>query len=231
MDLDFGFGYGGVLPIVPSGVLFKTIKPTQYTSYRTGDEGWRVQNGWYDYLPPTNPKAIAELDYNSPNFFYVLKNPLVVNGVSSTTRFVDINGIQAFSTTENANLVIIDKLTGWMFCRTIVGSFNFNNGIDAALSHSIVVKSTTFDDWFLCSIKEQDNIFNRFAGISFNTDSQTNVQIFLQSTSLITSSTAPNNTTLFYYYEPLTRNFLQAGKTVTSPPVYVRNAQNLITAP
>jgi hypothetical protein len=222
---------GGGGGAAPSGVLFKTIEPTQYTSYRTGDEGWRVQNGFFDYTPPSNPAAVAELDYSSANYFWLLKNNLVVNGVSSKTRFVDVNGGQTFSATGNANLIVIDKLTGLMYCRTVVGSFNFNNGVDAALSHSIIVNSITYDDFFLCSILEMESIFNRFAGVSFNTDNQTGIQIFLQSTSLITSSTAPNNTGLFYYYEPSTRSFDQAAKTITSPPVYVRNARNLITAP
>jgi hypothetical protein len=57
-------GSGGA----PSGVAFQQITPSQYTSYLSGDEGWRVQNGIFAYTPPTNPKVYAELDYSSANY-------------------------------------------------------------------------------------------------------------------------------------------------------------------
>jgi hypothetical protein len=213
----------------PSGVLFKTIEPSQYTSYRTGDEGWRVQNGFFDYTPPSNPAAVAELDYTSPNFFYVLKNPLVVNGVSSTTRFVDVNGIQAFSATGNANLVVIDKLTGKMYSRNLSGGLNWNTVIDNALTYSIVVNSITYNDWHLLCQNELVSFMDGTNNINL-LDTQTGITI-MNYQYCYTSSTFPINTTSAIYYE--TKRILPIAKT-TAPSmnrIYVRDASNLITAP
>jgi len=221
-------------PVVPSGVLFKTVEPSQYTSYRTGDEGWRVQNGWYDYTPPTNPKSVAELDYTSANFFYVLKNPLIVNGVSSTTRFVDVNGVQAFSAIGNADLVVIDKLTGMMYSRTnpnFPPSNFWDVVIDGALSYSIVVNSITYDDWFLNSQNEWFNILNNFASTNGNVDSLTGITLYTGG-QLITSTTNANNTGQaicnFPVNRPQTFGFTKVSGLTGK---FIRNARNLITAP
>lgn len=218
-------------PPSPSGVLFKTIEPNQYTSYRTGDEGWRVQNGFFDYTPPTNPKGIAELDYTSTNFFNVLKNNLVVNGVSSKTRFVDVNGIQAFSATGNANLVVVDKLTGMMYTRTNLGNLNYNTGIDFALSLSQTINGITYNDYFGTSIQEINSFFHLFAGVGANVDTSTGAELFIIPNSIICATTDPNLTTQFFYYNKPTRVFIPVAKSGVSPMINVRNARNLITAP
>ena len=225
MDLDFGFGSNGA---VPDGVLFKTIEPSQYTSYRTGDEGWRVQNGFYDYIPPTNPKAIAELDFSNINANFVLKNPLVVNGVSSTTRFVDINGVQIFTLTGNANLVMLDKLTGRMYTRGVVLGGNWNEGIDAALSYSIIVNGVTFNDWYLYSTLEAMSMYNG------QIDTQTGATLFSTTIAYDTwvSSTRLDSTTNSFYFQRAPRIPINLTKSFAGVPIVcVRNARNLITAP
>jgi hypothetical protein len=220
-------------PVTPSGVLFETIKPSQYTSYRTGDEGWRVQNGFFNYTPPTNPKVIAELDMTSTNFFNVLKSPLIVNGVSSTTRFVDVNGIQAFSGTGNADKVVIDKLTGLMYTRGFIPVvFSWNNVIDNALSYSIIVNSITYDDWFVPSFSEINTLIHNFAGIVVNNDTLTNVLLWQPQNNCWTSTTSPINTSSARRFLTVLRSIDSVDKTVSDVyPMYVRNARNLITAP
>lgn len=218
-------GGGGA---APSGVLFKTIEPSQYTSYRTGDEGWRVQNGFFDYTPPSNPAAVAEFDFTSANALFVLKNNLVVNGVSSKTRFVDVNGVQTFSATGNANLVIIDKLTGLMYTRTSVTGGTWNQAIDAALAYSIVVNSVTLDDWFLYSKNEAQSLYNG------QTDTQTSVSLFTTAVSYdtYTATTNPSATGNAFYFERNARIPINLGKGTAGVPITcVRNARNLITAP
>jgi hypothetical protein len=224
---------GNDLDIVvePSGVLFKTIEPLQYTSYRTGDEGWQVQNNIFNYTPPTNPKVVADLDYTSPNFFNVLKSPLVVNGVSSTTRFVDVNGVQTFSATANADLVVIDKLTGLMYTRTILTSGTWNTVIDNALSHSITVKGNLYDDWVLYSVNHTNSIYHNYAGVNPNVDTLTSVAVLAYFPSSWTSSTDPNLTTNAYYSAQDFRVLARLAKVTLLNPVFVRNARNLITAP
>jgi hypothetical protein len=230
-DLDI------VIPdaIVPSGVLFKTIEPTQYTSYRTGDEGWRVQNNWFDYTPPVAPKAVAELDMTSTSFFNVLESPLIVNGVSSTTRFVDINGVQVFSAVNNANLVVIDKLTGLMYARNIGTLRNWDVTIDDALAYSITVNSILYDDWFLTSKQEVLSIFHDYAGIGAQIDTLTSIDLFPVLSAIDTvwcATTYANSTTAAHRYQRNVRGISSIGKTAdVNGRIYVRNARNLITAP
>lgn len=227
----FNNAVGGGGGSASSGVLFKTIEPSQYTSYRTGDEGWRVQNGFFDYTPPSNPAAVAELDFSSPNFFNVLKNNLVVNGVSSKTRFVDVNGVQTFSATGNANLVVIDKLTGRMYYRTTSTSANWSGLIDAALAFSVTVNSVVYDDWYLASYNEYTNSIHHFAGISPFNDTLTGIQLFPTSNNHFTSTTDPNNTANAYLYRRDVRYLDQLAKTNSLQAFYIRNARNLISAP
>ena len=222
-------------PVVASGILFKTIIPTQYTSYRTGDEGWRVQNNWYDYTPPTAPKVISELDYTSSSFFNVLKSPLTVGSVTNTTRFVDINGVQVFSAVNNANLVVIDKLTGLMYVRNIDTLRNWNVTIDDALAYSITVNSILYDDWFLTSKQEVLSIFHDYAGISPQIDTLTSVDLFPILSAIDTvwcATTYANLTTAAHRYQRNVRGISAIGKTAdVNGRIYVRNARNLITAP
>lgn len=216
----------------PSGVLFKTIESRQYTSYRIGDEGWRSQNAWYDYTPPTTPEVIAELDYTSANFFNVLLSPLSVGGVSSTTRFVDVDGGQTFSATGNKSLVVIDKLTGLMYTRVLSVTTNWNDTIDGALAYSIVVNAVTYDDWYLASELEYCNIYHQFAGISTQNDTLTGIRVLNNNSNQWTSTTYANGTTSAKYFELGTRSLANIAKTTAlTGHTYVRNARNLITAP
>jgi hypothetical protein len=222
----------------PSGVLFQFPHCSRYTSFRYGDEGWRLQNGWYDYTPPTFPKTIAELDISiGANFFYKLKNPLIVNGVSSTTRFVDVNGVQVFTSTGNANLVLIDKLTGLMYTRTDLDGTNttWNNAIDGALSHSIVVNSITYDDWYLMANPECISTFGSFAEITGGwTDpiNSTTIATYI-SAFHFTGTTLSEETT----YANAFRTMATASglyydiKTASRRRIFVRKCQDLITSP
>ncbi len=211
----FNNSAGGGGGAAPSGVLFKHIEASQYTSYRTGDEGWRVQNGLFDYIPPTTPKVVAELDYTSANALFLLKNNLVVNGVSSKTRFVDVNGVQVFSATGNANLVIIDKLTGKMYTRTSVTGGTWNNAIDAALSYSIVVNSITYDDWYLYTKNEAQSLYNG------QTDTQTSVTLFTTAVSYDTwtATTNPSATGNAFYFERNSRVPINLSKATAGVPI------------
>jgi hypothetical protein len=222
--------------VTPSGVAFDFPYLQQYTSYRTGDEGDRVQAGWNAITNPANPKVVAQLDTTlGANMYFRLKDDLVVGGVSSKIRYVDVLGGQTFAATNNRNLVCIDKLTGLMFTRTDLGSsVNWNTNIDTALTHSIVVDGVTYDDWYLISMPEVVKIFNN----SFKSN-QTDP---ISSATLVawlaiinhTSTTTPNSTGFSNAATFDTAN----GKTITqynklsnSRQIYIRKAQSLITAP
>lgn len=152
----------------PSGVAFKIAPPTQRTIYATGatpeDEGWRWQNGWWDYVPPTAPEKVAELDYSQSgvNPWYVLKQSLRVGSVTSTTRFVDVLGGQTWAATNNRNYVAIDKLTGLMFVRlsdVFITQTTWQAMIDAVAALSLTIDGVTYNDWYVPTIEEYALLF------------------------------------------------------------------------
>jgi hypothetical protein len=219
----------------PSGVLLQFPKPSQYTSFRTGDEGWRAQNGWFDYVPPAQPAAIAELDYTSANQWYLLKNDLIVNGVASKRRFVDLNGVQTWGATNNVNAAAIDKLTGLMFTR-LVGGAQWDPSIDNALTYSVVINGVTYDDWFCISFAEAVALFGTFMTSSTWVDANTSATLYPSTSSLYTATTHPNATTQAMLLGGLGASgciYTPFGKTSGGGGIriYVRKAFNLITAP
>jgi len=145
----------------PSGVALQRPIGDQFVSFRTGDTGWRVQNSWFYYTPPTYPAKFAKLNnMTTAGYWYTLETALTVNGVSSTERFVDAAGVQSWSALNNLNLSVIDKLTGLMFTRRqITGSFNWNNSIDNALTYSATINGNTYSDWYVMSLVEFSLIF------------------------------------------------------------------------
>lgn len=218
----------------PSGVLLQFPTPSQYTSFRTGDEGWRAQNGWYDYTPPAQPAAIAELDYTSASQWYLLKNDLIVNGVASKRRFVDLNGVQTWGATNNVNAAVLDKLTGLMFTR-LVGGAQWVGSIDNAQTYSVTINGVVYNDWYLMSLNEAVAIFGTFFTPNW-TDPLTSANIWGKSQVLsYLATTQPNATgNAFRLFGGTNGNHYDTpGKSAggADMSVYVRKAFNLITAP
>ena len=224
----------------PSGVLFKeTDANGQRTQYDTTgiDAGALAQSGWFSSIvKPPNPKVIAQLDYTLSNYHFRLKDPLVVNGVSSTNRFVDVNGIQAFSSTSNADKVLIDKLTGLMWYRhELAGTMSsfgtsklWQAGLDDIAAHSIVIKGITYDDWVAPTINQWGGILLNYT--SGGLDLKDGTIDLMRINSMITGNTSESNTAQAYR---VIFNVIQIqGKTGTAFRVYaVRKAHDLITAP
>jgi hypothetical protein len=217
----------------PSGVLLQFPQPDQYTSYRTGDVGWRAQNNWFNYTPPTNPKSIAELDYTlGANYWARLKNPLIVGGVSNTLRFVDVDGGQTFSATGNKNLITIDKLTGIGMRRITTGNGNWDTQIDNALALSLVVGGVTFSDFYLVSALESVLLFG--LGRSFNSMTDPISSVVLQSNTsddMFTSTTSGNSSTTVHNHQNLRVMRLDSKTLSAVRGVFIFNASSLITAP
>jgi hypothetical protein len=216
---------------VLSGVLFQNIKPSQYTSYRTGDTGWRFQNGLFDYVPPTNPKVIAELDSTQNNGLYLMKNNLIVGGTSSKTRFVDVDGVQTFSAINNKNAVVIDKLSGRMYTRNnqVGAGGTWDDMIDQALTFSITVNGVLYDDWYMADRSELEQAI----GGGYLSDPNTNAVLFNQSNATQwTAATRISSTTNAYYFDIVSFGILTLAKaTGGQRTILVRDARNLITAP
>ena len=220
---------------VASGVALQIPTPSQYISYRTGDVGWRWQNGWFSgFIQPTNPAKIAELDFTQPgqNGWFVLKNALTVNGVSSTVRFVDVDGVQNFPAINNKNIVVIDKLTGMMITRTNQGtSTQWNNCIDDAYNGTITVNGITYNDWYLISINEIQQIFGNRANGAF-VDSATGVTVASVGSGYTADTTSVDiNRALQIITGGTGFYWSSQGKTAGGGGyrIWVRNAQNLIS--
>ena len=155
----------------PSGVALQFPNPTQGISYRSYDTGWRAQNGWFNYTPPSYPAKYAQLDTTlGSNQWYRLKTALTVNGVTSTDRFVDLSGVQGWAALGNLNLAVLDKLTGLIITRTPAsssgGSANWVAQFNTAASYSVVINGNTYSDWYLCGLGELAAIFGTYAGTS-----------------------------------------------------------------
>ncbi len=219
----------------PSGVAYQYPKYAQQASYRTGDVGDRMANGWMDSLVnPAYPKAYAELDYEDTNWWQILKNPLIVDGVSSTNRFVDVDGGQTWSATDNKNLVTIDKLSSLMYYNRAVNNGNdWAAAIDAALAFSIVVDGVTYDDWYLPSIDEYLSLYGTERTALGGLYNPSATLIIGSNNNLHWSSTTVEGTTAnAYYYATTQKSVLTIAKTTAGQrSLYVRKASNLITAP
>ena len=223
---------------VPSGILFKFPITSQTVSYRTGDTGSRFQNGWYNYNPPAYPLKKAELDETAgAASWFTLKNPLTVGGVTSTVRFVDINGQQTFSIVGNANQVIIDKLTGLMFTRlTNTNGQSWDNIIDNALAYTITLNSVTFSDWYLIGFSDWLSIFGWISAVNGAfTDTGSGVSLITFNTSadryVRTADTDLTSTGNVHGFNIAPTIYVSSSKaaTDTARSVYVHDATSLIS--
>lgn len=229
-----GIKVSGAAGIVTSGVLFDFPYLTQYTSYRTGDAGSRVQAGWNNITNPTNPKKIAKLDASlGANQYFRLTEDLTVNNVASKIRFVDVLGGQTWSATNNVNAVILDKLTGLMTVRNDVNvsSVNWNVCIDDALNYSITVNGVLYNDWYLISLEEVYKMFG-FIWKHNQTDPISSAQIsnFLNS-AYHTANTTPDTTILSNSVAIDTNGVTarQTAKTSNTRQIFIRKAFDLIS--
>lgn len=222
----------------PSGVALQRPIGDQFVSYRTGDTGWRVQNQWFYYTPPTYPAKFAKLkNMTTAGYWYTLETALTVNGVSSTQRFVDASGIQSWSALNNLNLSVIDKLTGLMFTRTRSGlSRNWNECIDDALAYSATINGNTYSDWYLMSLQEAVQVFGNYVTSPTWTDpvSSQIIYQFQNSATMLFSDT--KNQGFFdqatYGFINTTNRDLQFGvsyKGTVNTQIFVTDVSNLIS--
>lgn len=228
----------------PSGVLLKWPLGSQYTSFRTGDEGWRMQNGYFDYTPPAYPQVIADIDRTiGQNGWLRLKSALKVGLISSVIRFVDVDGDQVWGATDNKDKITIDKLTGIGFYRVesdIDPASNWNTAVDNALAFSVVVAGVTYSNWYLASMEEFLAIFyhkaEQASGHIEDLISVGNPDIFQKVGSASeswTSTTQANSAGANAYSRGWNPEayFRGVAKSAAFMPFYVFDARNLITAP
>lgn len=237
------------LPIVctpaasPSGILFSGWpKGDQYTSYRSGDAGSRLQAGWNTYNEPAYPAYITKLnwDLGSTGWARLTSSDVKVNGVANNLRFVGVDGTQSFSSTGNKDYILIDKYSGLGLIRKpaiYTNSRTWNQAIDDGLALSVVVDGVTYDSFYLWSMEEQQAMF----GTMF-TAGGTN---FIDPISLVTLMLVNFSPSDFIWTSTTSMNsaganaqivianpqhvLFSAGKTNTYLPIFIFDARSLIT--
>ena len=227
---------------VPSGVALQFPNPSQGISTRIYDTGWRAQNGWYAYTPPTYPAKYAQLDTTQgANQWYKLKTALSVNGVNSTERFVDLSGVQGWPILNNLNLAVLDKLTGLMITRNPVtagaGSANWINQITtASRAYSVTINGNTYSNWYLIGLSELMAIFGTYLPASANwVDGITGIPIMPANYSRICPSdvdfVAPTISTIAYQCSTASGGgyTLFNTNTIIGTYFYIHDATNLIS--
>jgi hypothetical protein len=215
-----------------SGVLLQWPISTEYTSYRTGDEGWRNQNGYFNYTRPASPEVLAELDYSiGANYFWQLKTALTVGGVTSKTRFVDVNGIQAWGAPNNVNAIGIDKLTGIGYYRqTIASGVDWNGHIDNALAFSVTVQSIVYDTFYCISLQEFVLMFGNPNFGTANTDPITGNRIIVNGgAGYVFGSTTPGNSINCHFSENYEYISILSKGNTSKGTIYIFDARSLIT--
>ena len=224
----------------PSGVALQWPNPPQAISNNTYDTGWRLQNtNFFDYTPPAYPAKYAQLDTSlGINQWYKLKTALTVGGVTSTERFVDVNGVQSWGSLNNANIAVIDKLTGLMFTRTPVfisaAVANYVANLTNAFNYSVTINSIVYSNWYMISVYEMMVLFGRYLPASPNwtdpTTSQNIVTNILNTYIFLTGEFVPNfcqgyqgQTATNGYYQSFNPNLSN------QQTFWVHDARNLIS--
>jgi hypothetical protein len=224
----------------PSGVVLQFPNPSQGVSYRNYDTGWRAQNSWYAYTPPTYPAKYAQLDTTAgANSWYRLKTALTVNGISSTQRFVDLSGVQGWAALNNLNVAVLDKLTGLMITRTPAssggGSANWvNQTTTVAPAYSVTINGNTYSDWYLASFSDLFSFWATYAPAGNWVDPLSSLTIMNTNfTRIITADTASNSAISAVSYAGTWASGGQWGATNTNETTnyyfYVHDARNLIS--
>jgi len=225
----------------PSGVALQWPNPSAGISYRNFDTGWRAQNSWYNYTPPTYPSKYAQLDTTlGATQWYRLKNALTVNGVTNTQRFVDLSGVQGWPALNNLNIAVLDKLTGLMFSRTPIaiaaGFANWSNNVANAAAYSVVINGNTYSDWYTIGMSELMAIFGTYLSTTTWTDPISSLSIVtgINNNGVLSAEPGINNlTTNVNGYIPFNANggyysIINANIT-TYCSFWIHDARNLIS--
>ncbi|NOQ49397.1 MAG: hypothetical protein GQ553_01845 [Nitrosomonadaceae bacterium] len=117
----------------PTGIAYRNVAGTgQWTSYRTGDEGYHVQLGTYQ-RSFTGVKT--ELDYSTPSYFVTMLNN---NAFGNTSRFTnDLGGTVTDGSDGSTALYVIDHDTGLGWDIDIQLTGNWNASIDYANARTV----------------------------------------------------------------------------------------------
>jgi hypothetical protein len=150
--------------VTPSGIIYQRVLPLQRTSYRTGDIGWHVQNGTFDYSGDiTCGLYKQELDLTAGvDYFYTLKHN---NAFGNKNRFTTSIGTPASDGksvfipadfTGAINGYVIDHLTGMgydILSNTNFGTSGTSTGWNGAVDEGVASTFGGYTDWFMLGIE------------------------------------------------------------------------------
>ena len=224
-----------ILPsgIPKSGIAYNPPLLTgQTTSYQTGDDGWHLANGTYNYTAPLYPVSYARLDRAATYPFITLVSN---NSFGNKYRFTSITGgyyDQATATyytvlgvpttflSEFTNGIVVDHLTRLAWFRPDQTSRNWSTSI----TNIHGVSTFGYSDWRLCNKNEYNTLLN--SEINGGTNYEPIVSIIGTSTSAQswTSTTRQDLTTDAMWWALYSQQrLLTNAKTGTARVTYCRN--------
>lgn len=191
-----------------AGIAYKRPQLTgQITSFRTGDDGYNLANGVYDYTPPSTPVSFARL----LNFKTLIDN----NFFGNKNRFTDINGLQVYG-----DDYVIDNYTGLGWYRAIFTFVNWNDAIDNAFAST----QNSFSDWRIPSISELwglADMSEASRALDYAPFSETNNNFWISSTTWGQASTSYKT-----FFNDLVGSISFVAKSTTSTHYICRNHFN-----
>lgn len=192
-----------------SGIAYKRPNITgQMFSYVTGDDGWHLAAGTYNYTPPANPESVATLDNSATNPNITL---LDNNVFGNTNRYTDDAGAQTYS-----NNYVIDHLTGLGWYRVQQSAATFNNQIAAAIAYT-----TLYSDWRVPSRTEIASLINYDSSVGLNySPFNISAAVLYTSTSRLDSGASAANG---YFFQTNTGISSSNAKTTSRTALFCRN--------
>ena len=143
-----------------SGIVYKRPFYYQKSSYATGDEGWQLGQGTYDYTAPPYPEYCQLLDRSvGPTLYnYTL---LYNNAFGNKNRFTTAAGVLV---SNGVGIAFIDHLTGLMWWGTQQSQSTWSNAFTTVNNANTAVTGG-YNNWRLPSVGEWFTAFN-YEGVS-----------------------------------------------------------------
>jgi len=165
----------------PTGIAYRNVRGSgQWTSYRTGDEGFHAQLLTYQ-RSFTGVKT--ELDYSSSSFFVTMVNN---NAFGNTSRYTnDLGGTVTDGSDGSTALYVIDHDTGLGWDIDIQTTGNWVQSIDYANARTV----GPYSGFRMPSLNEVDSLTDRSRAVNVHNYPPFNItQTFWSSTTFAAST-------------------------------------------
>lgn len=152
-------------------IAYRKAPPTGQTfSYRIGDDGWRLQNGIYQYTHQGKHPLLQGEDPDNADGTandWLMLSPKTPNKYGNLYRLTDSKGGQVFGAGNSSILDYFEEHVGgygwqWKTGFNVWGLDTWNNAIDAAIAHN----NGTYSNFYLPKTLELFTIMNIGTAIS-----------------------------------------------------------------